>query len=664
MGKTRGKSAKNPRRGAKRRWHLAVVVGLLIAGIAFGITTQSWRILSPAKRANSSRSLGQPPNAPVPDPSHPSKEYIYGGGKLIATESGKSDQTITFNSIPNKSYGDAPFSLSATASSGLAVSFSIVSGPATISGSTVSITGVGTVTVRASQAGDGSYNAAANVDQSFTVAKASQTITFNTIGNKTYGDGNYNAATNDQSFTVAKASQTITFNALGSKIYGDASFSVSSSASSGLAVSFSIISGPATISGSTVSITGAGTVTVRASQAGDGNYNAATNVDQSFTVAKASQTITFNALGSKTYGDAPFSVSGSASSGLAVSFSIVSGPATISGSTVSITAIGTITVRASQAGDGNYNAATNIDQSFSVAKATPIISWTPPTEMVYGIPLSSIQLNATASINGNAVAGGFSYSPAAGTILTIGSQVLQTSFTPVDTANVNSVPFGNVQRHINVISASRSMSFDGSSGYLEAPNSASLNVTGPTITLEAWVKMPNPASGSYQSILEKAPASSTEGGYDLCVTDQGKARIDVYFGTAYLGVIGNTVLSANTWHNIAGVYTGSQLQVYVDGLLDGSYTYSTTITPTSASLMIGRVHFPYGPQYFNGLIDEVRLSPTVLYTGTFTAQKSLTASSSTNGLWKFNGQTTIDSSGNGNNGTLNGGASYSTDVPH
>src|SRR5258706_5800843 len=83
---------------------------------------------------------------------------------------GKTNQTITFGALANKNYGDPSFPVSATASSGLAVGFTIFSGPATISGTNVTITGAGTVTVRASQAGNANYNAATNVDQSFTVA--------------------------------------------------------------------------------------------------------------------------------------------------------------------------------------------------------------------------------------------------------------------------------------------------------------------------------------------------------------------------------------------------------------------------------------------------------------------------------------------------------------
>src|SRR2546430_6138828 len=124
-----------------------------------------------------------------------------------------------------------------------------------------------------------------------------------------------------------------------------------------------MVSVPASISGCTVTLTGAtGTVTVRASQAGNGSYNAAADVDRSFAV-KANQTITFGTLADKAVTDAPFAVTATASSGLAVTFSIVSGPASISGSTVTLTGpTGTVTVRASQAGNGTYNVAANVDQ--------------------------------------------------------------------------------------------------------------------------------------------------------------------------------------------------------------------------------------------------------------------------------------------------------------
>ena len=82
------------------------------------------------------------------------------------------DQTITFDPIGDKFTTDGPFQLVASASSGLPVSFSIVSGPASVSGNTVTLDGnTGTVVVRASQAGDANYNPAPDVDQSFDVTE-------------------------------------------------------------------------------------------------------------------------------------------------------------------------------------------------------------------------------------------------------------------------------------------------------------------------------------------------------------------------------------------------------------------------------------------------------------------------------------------------------------
>ncbi|WP_198170171.1 heparin lyase I family protein [Mucilaginibacter arboris] len=91
------------------------------------------------------------------------------------------NQTITFAALPSKTTSDTPFTLSATASSGLAVSFSVISGPATISDSTVTLTGEGSVIVEASQAGNSVYNAATGVIQSFTVSSAATCSATGTI---------------------------------------------------------------------------------------------------------------------------------------------------------------------------------------------------------------------------------------------------------------------------------------------------------------------------------------------------------------------------------------------------------------------------------------------------------------------------------------------------
>ncbi len=81
----------------------------------------------------------------------------------------KTNQTITFGTLPSRAIGEPSFLLLATASSGLPVSFSILSGPAILSGTNLTITGTGTVTVQATQAGSTTYSAATPVSQSFIV---------------------------------------------------------------------------------------------------------------------------------------------------------------------------------------------------------------------------------------------------------------------------------------------------------------------------------------------------------------------------------------------------------------------------------------------------------------------------------------------------------------
>src|SRR5262249_20342026 len=92
-------------------------------------------------------------------------------------------------------------------------------------------------------------------------------------------------------------------------------------------------------------------------------------------VNKATQSITFGPLGGKTYGDAPFTVSATSTSGLAVAFT-ASGDCSVSGNTVTITGAGNCTVSADQAGDGNFQPVPQVSQPFAIAKANATISVT------------------------------------------------------------------------------------------------------------------------------------------------------------------------------------------------------------------------------------------------------------------------------------------------
>ena len=248
-------------------------------------------------------------------------------------------QTITFTSSLLKKYGDPPFTISATSTSGLALTFSSSNLPvATILNSTVTINSAGSSDITARQA-----------------------------GNATWAPANYS-----NPLTVAKADQTILFNALPLKTFGDIDFALSAAASSGLNVSYSS-NNPlvATVSGNLVHIVSGGTALITASQSGNSNYNAAPDVSQTLTVRSTIQTISFSSLPLKIYGDADFTISASASSGLIVSFSSDNpAVATVSGNLIHITGAGTAQITATQSGDNNYIPATPVSQSLTVSKAT------------------------------------------------------------------------------------------------------------------------------------------------------------------------------------------------------------------------------------------------------------------------------------------------------
>jgi len=252
----------------------------------------------------------------------------------VVYQTAKQGQTITFPTIADHIFGDAPIQLAAAASSGLPVEFSVISGSASISNNVLTLTGAGAVTVEANQSGDDLFNSATPVDVSFNVAQANQAITFAPLPDKSAGD---------------------------------APFALTATASSDLPVYFSILSGPATLDASSnLTLLGGGTVTVLAYQPGNSNYNAAATVQQSFNVSKIPQTIMFGALSAEKVGDAPFPLNATASSGLSVSYTI-SGPAVLSGNIITLTGYGTVIVTASQSGNNMYAAAANAAQSFTVA---------------------------------------------------------------------------------------------------------------------------------------------------------------------------------------------------------------------------------------------------------------------------------------------------------
>ncbi|MCQ4163571.1 beta strand repeat-containing protein [Tahibacter harae] len=420
---------------------------------------------------------------------------------------GKADQTLGFTSTApvNAQFGGAAYTVAATATSGLAVNFSIdasAAGVCALAGSSVTFQGVGTCVINANQAGDANHNAAPQVQQSFAVGKASQTVSFTStapanaqFGGAAYtvaatatsglavsfsidasaagvcalagssltfqgvgtcvinanqpGNANYNAAPQvQQSFAVGKASQTVSFTstAPSNAQFGGAAYTVAATATSGLAVNFSIDASAGSVcalAGSSVTFQGVGICVINANQAGDANYSAAPQIQQSFAVGKGNQTLTFTstAPAAAAVAGATYTVAATASSGLTVSLSIdasASSICTLSGATVSFQGAGTCVINANQAGDANYNAAPQIQQSFAVGKGSQTLSFTSTAPASAAVAGATYTVAATAS---SGLSASFSIDASAGGVCAIAGSTV--SFLGAGTCVINANQAGD-----------------------------------------------------------------------------------------------------------------------------------------------------------------------------------------------------------------------------
>jgi len=160
--------------------------------------------------------------------------------------------------------------------------------------------------------------------------------------------------------------------------------------------------------------------------------------------------------------------------------------------------------------------------------------------------------------------------------------------------------------------------FDGLDDTIEAPHSASLDITGP-ITVSCWVK----AHDTYwrSGLVIKAPDYDPSVGYHLR-TVYDKAHFGLYYSAGSThkggGAASDTLVNDNVWHLVTGTYNGSEIRMYVDGQLETLTPYSIGYESNMAALQIGHYYYPYsdlwGPGHegrnnvtLNGAIDEVRI---------------------------------------------------------
>ena len=253
----------------------------------------------------------------------------------------------------------------------------------------------------------------------------------------------YTTATDTSNVVVVRADQTIVAQAASTSLtYGGTGTTLSATYigphGAGL-VTYAVVSGPCSIAGANLTVTGAGTCQVTASIAQDGSYNAATSAPIAITVAKATLTVTAQSAQKRVTTPDPalsYLVTGYVGSD-GLSSIDVSGLSALRavGETV-----GTFTIGFSGTATAANYVFAYVGGIFTIIdKDVPAITWSTPSNITYGTALSATQLSAVASFGGNPIPGTFAYAigntpVAIGTGLTAGSRVVTATFTPTDTA--------------------------------------------------------------------------------------------------------------------------------------------------------------------------------------------------------------------------------------
>ena len=396
---------------------------------------------------------------------NPSTKMVYDGGStgFYVVPSTLGSQTITFSPIPQQSISNnitniatnyirngtnitgtnittniyTSFTISPfpSSSANVPVLLQILSGPIRVtgtdqtsgipSGTQFTLTGTGTVTLKATTFGTGTnalvnnyYNPAKPVTNSFVIKANSQTISsFQTIFPATYGN---------PPFQIQIPSST-----------------------SGLPVTVSVLSGPANLKVggnniATITITGAGNVTLAANQPGNAQYATAREVTTSFTVAKAGQTITMPTIPSKTLVMKPFAVTLPTSSSKLPVTTTISGPASLKGNVITLTGTGIVNLTANQSGNANYNAAPTATSTFTVTKVNQTLAfpaipshYTNDKPFAITLPSASSKLPVILSISGPATRNGkfITLTGSSGTVSLVATQSGNTLYNSASLTN-------------------------------------------------------------------------------------------------------------------------------------------------------------------------------------------------------------------------------------
>ncbi len=191
------------------------------------------------------------------------------------------------------------------------------------------------------------------------------------------------------------------------------------------------------------------------------------------------------------------------------------------------------------------------------------------------------------------------------------------------------------------------MYFDGTGDYLSIPDSSDWDLTG-DFTIEFWFNLLRTTGDPEGFIM------SGDDNWKLWyMSVGGNPKLHWEDDEGYINA-STTALVAGQWYHTAIVRSGTTVTMYIDGASEGTRTTTGTISGTT--LEIGRGIYSGTNYYIKGYMDEIRISDSARYTGTFTPQtrgNPFTADANTKLLIHsdYTGGLGADSSGNYNHFT-------------
>ena len=406
------------------------------------------------------------------------------------------------------------------------------------------------------------------------------------------GNSNYNSVSSQATtVTFAKASQASLTLTTTTGTYG-ATIMLSFSGGTGTgSVSYSVTGTGCSISSGLLSKSAAGDCSVTVTKATDTNYEAASSSATTVTFAQASNTVTFASLADRSWSASTFTVSPTATSGDTPTVSsTTTNVCTVSSLTVTMVSSGTCSLTASEDGNGNYVAATNVVRTFEIARVTPSAATWNDVSVTYGAANQSVS-PPSVSFGGSAVNGAWTYVSSDTSVASIasstltfgnyGSATVTGSFTPTDTGKYNS------------ISATMNVSVDKirplftwaneSKTYGDAP----FSLTAPTVTNSVAGTWAYSSANTSVATLSSATATVVGAGTSTITATFTPTDTTNYVsgGTVAMTFTVSQVTPLFSWSNVSATYGDANRSITaptVTNSIAGSWSYVSATTSVAA----------------------------------------------------------------------------------